>query len=125
MTADFNWLIFQVNLQLMGALVGAAGDFNWLIFQVNLQPWLWQIGAGRNFNWLIFQVNLQLQDMARRIARYFNWLIFQVNLQQKTWYPKEIIEKLYSKENLELAKVADEFATIWEEKDLVISRIIA
>lgn len=38
---------------------------------------------------------------------------------------KEIIEKLYSKENLELAKVADEFANIWEEKDLVISRIIA
>ena len=37
---------------------------------------------------------------------------------------KEIIEKLYSKENLNLTKIADEFANLWEEKDLFISRII-
>ena len=37
---------------------------------------------------------------------------------------KEIIEKLYSKENLKLTKIADEFANLWEEKDLFIFRII-
>ena len=99
--------------------------FNWLIFQVNLQPKAIYIFFRLYFNWLIFQVNLQHVEVCITLIANFNWLIFQVNLQQKTWYPKEIIEKLYSKENLELAKVADEFATIWEEKDLVISRIIA
>ena len=38
---------------------------------------------------------------------------------------KEIVKKLYSKENLELTKIADEFANIWEEKEKLISHIIA
>lgn len=38
---------------------------------------------------------------------------------------KEIIALLYSKENLELAKVADDFAKIWDEKNRIISHIIA
>ena len=34
---DFNWLIFQVNLQLNIARFFEWIHFNWLIFQVNLQ----------------------------------------------------------------------------------------
>ena len=59
------------------------------------------------------------------VRQYIDVIEELTNTELEDNMEKQIIEMLYSKDNLELAKTADEFARIWEEKDLIISRIIA
>lgn len=59
------------------------------------------------------------------VRQYIDVIEELTNTELEDNMEKEIIKMLYSKDNLELAKTAEEFAKIWAEKDLIISRIIA
>lgn len=59
------------------------------------------------------------------VRQYIDVIEELTNTELEDNMEKEIIKMLYSKENIELVKTADNFAKIWEEKDLTISRIIA
>lgn len=59
------------------------------------------------------------------VRQYIDVIEELTNTELENNMEKEIIKMLYSKENIELVKTADNFAKIWEEKDLTISRIIA
>ena len=78
---NYNWLIFLVNLQLLGVSPSSVINYNWLIFLVNLQRYRLYLSFFLYYNWLIFLVNLQLLYATSRLTYYYNWLIFLVNLQ--------------------------------------------
>lgn len=59
------------------------------------------------------------------VRQYIDVIEELTNTELEDNMEKEIIKMLYSKENIELVKTADNFAKIWEEKYLTISRIIA
>lgn len=59
------------------------------------------------------------------VRQYIDVIEELTNTELEDNMEKKIIKMLYSEENIELVKTADNFAKIWEEKDLTISRIIA
>jgi hypothetical protein len=59
------------------------------------------------------------------VRQYIDVIEELTNTELEDNMEKEIIEMIYSKEHIELAKTADNFAKIWEEKNRIISHIIA